>query len=252
MTSRSVAAPGVTRRAFREEVFCRTSSRRSSPSSVGVTALSDSLNADTSDPAGRHARDRCHPDRSRVRGTRPAAAARTRLPGGLPAGDRPSRAAPRPPQHARQFPEICDDGRSFTSAFIALDPAICRAGCCRPFRSVDRGFLVDPPKGPGGDPRELGQASPPPAQPWQYCRNHISCLPLPTTWSSLTTSATCTPPFILASSSVLKGSPSTIASGTASRRPAMPSPCSACTERRAQWCPGRLNRAALLDGLRSH
>jgi len=85
MTSRSVAAPGVTRRAFREEVFCRTSSRRSSPSSVGVTALSDSLNADTSDPAGRHARDRCHPDRSRVRATRPAAAARTRLPGGLPA-----------------------------------------------------------------------------------------------------------------------------------------------------------------------
>jgi hypothetical protein len=41
MTSRSVAAPGGTRRA------CRTSSGRSSPSSFGVTALSERLKAGT-------------------------------------------------------------------------------------------------------------------------------------------------------------------------------------------------------------
>ena len=40
-------SPGVTRRAFREEIFCRASSGKFRPSSFGITALSGRLNADT-------------------------------------------------------------------------------------------------------------------------------------------------------------------------------------------------------------
>ena len=40
-------SPGVTCSAFREEIFCRASSGRSSPYSFGVTALSERLKADT-------------------------------------------------------------------------------------------------------------------------------------------------------------------------------------------------------------